>query len=68
MQVNIVEVSHPDKRHPSDSDKRNHILLGYIRTYCGLKEFDGCGQMVEAGSIKNLCARCKKLAGVPVTH
>ena len=62
MKVTVVEVFHPDKRHPDCVRKRQHILLGYNKTYCGLKGFDGFGQEVEMHLVINLCDACKRLA------
>lgn len=64
MHVKIVEISHPDKRHPKDIRKHNHILIGYTKTLCGHQDFNGLGVEAELEQVPNLCVNCRKLANV----
>ena len=62
MLVNVIEIKSRYSHRPEII--RSHILQGYVKTYCGIKEFDGFGVERELAQVNNLCASCKKLAGV----
>ena len=61
MNVSIVEVIHLDKKHPTCTRKRNHILIGYTHTLCGLRDFEGFGNETTLDKVSNLCEHCKSL-------
>lgn len=61
MLVKIIERNYNDNCH--HVKMRSHILSSPLVTYCGLKDFDGCGEYKELSEVVNLCKACLRISG-----